>query len=114
MSSSNWIFLCLHFQLTAYGGFISYTVSYKTDQQEQTAIRVTSEPDLIIEVSFINQTQIKTLNTDHVPAQNVQLKKKSATSTWTCKCESDCGRVHIRSVINLFSQSIDYCTSRDR
>ena len=29
-----------------------YTVSYNTDQQEQRAIRVTSEPDLIIEVSF--------------------------------------------------------------
>ncbi|XP_075893685.1 laminin subunit alpha-2 isoform X3 [Nelusetta ayraudi] len=43
-------------KLTAYGGFISYTVSYKTDQQEQTAIRVTSEPDLIIEGGGIKIT----------------------------------------------------------
>lgn len=63
----NWS-VYLHFQLPAYGGLISYTVSYKTDE-EQTAIRVTSEPDLIIEVSFIKQTQI---NTAHVPAQNLQ------------------------------------------
>ncbi|CAJ1078287.1 laminin subunit alpha-2 isoform X2 [Xyrichtys novacula] len=36
-------------KLTAYGGSVIYTVSYRIDQQEQTAIRVTSEPDLIIE-----------------------------------------------------------------
>ncbi|XP_074541079.1 laminin subunit alpha-2 [Halichoeres trimaculatus] len=36
-------------KLTAYGGRVVYTVSYNTDQQEQRAIRVTSEPDLIIE-----------------------------------------------------------------
>ncbi|KAF3703025.1 Laminin subunit alpha-2 [Channa argus] len=36
-------------KLTAYGGSIVYTVSYTTDQQEPMAIRVTSEPDLIIE-----------------------------------------------------------------
>lgn len=29
-----------------------YTVSYTTDQQEQTRIRITSEPDIIIEVSI--------------------------------------------------------------
>lgn len=62
---------CLHFQLPAYGGLISYTVSYKTDQQDPTAIRVTSEPDLIIEVNFINQTQLKMLNTVHVPPQDL-------------------------------------------
>lgn len=39
-------------QLSAYGGSVVYTVSYTTDQQEQRAIRVTSEPDLVIEVSF--------------------------------------------------------------
>lgn len=46
--------LCVVFflQLLAYGGNMVYTVSYNTDQQEQRAIRVTSEPDLIIEVSF--------------------------------------------------------------
>lgn len=38
-------------QLAAYGGNLAYTVSYNTDQQEQSVIRVTSEPDLIIEVS---------------------------------------------------------------
>ncbi|KAM7395151.1 hypothetical protein PAMA_006754 [Pampus argenteus] len=36
-------------KLSAYGGSVVYTVSYTTDQQEQMAIRVTSEPDLIIE-----------------------------------------------------------------
>ncbi|XP_030260302.1 laminin subunit alpha-2 isoform X4 [Sparus aurata] len=36
-------------KLLAYGGNVVYTVSYNTDQQEQRAIRVTSEPDLIIE-----------------------------------------------------------------
>ncbi|XP_072218688.1 laminin subunit alpha-2 [Leuresthes tenuis] len=36
-------------KLTAYGGSVVFTVSYTTDQQEQMAIRVTSEPDLIIE-----------------------------------------------------------------
>ncbi|KAI3364158.1 hypothetical protein L3Q82_010974 [Scortum barcoo] len=36
-------------KLSAYGGSIAYTVSYTTDQQEQMTIRVTSEPDLIIE-----------------------------------------------------------------
>ncbi|XP_017267406.1 laminin subunit alpha-2 isoform X4 [Kryptolebias marmoratus] len=36
-------------QLAAYGGSVVFTVSYTTDQQEQTAIRVTSEPDFIIE-----------------------------------------------------------------
>ncbi|XP_028252901.1 laminin subunit alpha-2 isoform X2 [Parambassis ranga] len=36
-------------KLLAYGGSLVYTVSYSTDQQEQMAIRVTSEPDLIIE-----------------------------------------------------------------
>ncbi|XP_061742141.1 laminin subunit alpha-2 isoform X4 [Nerophis ophidion] len=36
-------------KLSAYGGSVVYTVSYSTDQQEQMAIRVTSEPDLIIE-----------------------------------------------------------------
>ncbi|XP_029705872.1 LOW QUALITY PROTEIN: laminin subunit alpha-2 [Takifugu rubripes] len=36
-------------KLTAYGGNLAYTVSYNTDQQEQSVIRVTSEPDLIIE-----------------------------------------------------------------
>ncbi|XP_055088114.1 laminin subunit alpha-2 isoform X4 [Periophthalmus magnuspinnatus] len=36
-------------KLAAYGGNVVYTVSYTVDQQEQTAIRVTSEPDLIIE-----------------------------------------------------------------
>ncbi|XP_051266055.1 laminin subunit alpha-2 isoform X2 [Dicentrarchus labrax] len=34
-------------KLSAYGGSVVYTVSYTTDQQKQ--IRVTSEPDLIIE-----------------------------------------------------------------
>ncbi|XP_068198951.1 laminin subunit alpha-2 isoform X1 [Antennarius striatus] len=38
-------------KISAYGGTVSYTVSYNTDQLEQTAIRVTSEPDLIIEGS---------------------------------------------------------------
>lgn len=47
-------------QLSAYGGIVLYTVSYNTDQQEQMAIRVTSEPDLIIEVSFQTHTKIKT------------------------------------------------------
>ncbi|KAM4522102.1 laminin subunit alpha-2 isoform 2-T2 [Odontesthes bonariensis] len=36
-------------KLTAYGGSVVFTVSYTTDQQEQMAIRVTSQPDLIIE-----------------------------------------------------------------
>uniref|UniRef100_A0A3Q3VVE3 Basement membrane-specific heparan sulfate proteoglycan core protein n=1 Tax=Mola mola TaxID=94237 RepID=A0A3Q3VVE3_MOLML len=36
-------------KLSAYGGSVVYTVSYNTDQQEQVIIRVTSEPDLIIE-----------------------------------------------------------------
>ncbi|XP_050927753.1 LOW QUALITY PROTEIN: laminin subunit alpha-2 [Lates calcarifer] len=36
-------------KLSAYGGSVVYTVSYTTDQQEQMAIRVTSEHDLIIE-----------------------------------------------------------------
>ncbi|XP_054872129.1 laminin subunit alpha-2 isoform X7 [Amphiprion ocellaris] len=36
-------------KLAAYGGSVVFTVSYTTDQQEQMAIRVTSEPDLIIE-----------------------------------------------------------------
>ncbi|XP_070781481.1 laminin subunit alpha-2 [Enoplosus armatus] len=36
-------------KLSAYGGSVVYTVSYTTDQQEQMAIRVTSQPDLIIE-----------------------------------------------------------------
>ncbi|XP_056150110.1 laminin subunit alpha-2 [Lampris incognitus] len=36
-------------KLLAYGGSLSYTVSYTTDQQQQTAIRVTSQPDLVIE-----------------------------------------------------------------
>lgn len=36
-------------KLTAYGGSVVYTVSYTTDQQEQTRIRITSEPDIIIE-----------------------------------------------------------------
>ncbi|XP_034018533.1 laminin subunit alpha-2 isoform X2 [Thalassophryne amazonica] len=36
-------------KLSAYGGNLVYTVSYTTDQQEPTAVRVTSEPDLIIE-----------------------------------------------------------------
>ncbi|XP_029984754.1 laminin subunit alpha-2 isoform X3 [Sphaeramia orbicularis] len=40
-------------KLSAYGGNVVYTVSYTTDQQEQRAIRVTSEPDLIIEGSGI-------------------------------------------------------------
>ncbi|XP_026175287.1 laminin subunit alpha-2 isoform X3 [Mastacembelus armatus] len=36
-------------KISAYGGSMLYTVSYTIDQQEQRAIRVTSEPDLIIE-----------------------------------------------------------------
>ncbi|XP_062292940.1 laminin subunit alpha-2 [Scomber scombrus] len=36
-------------KLSAYGGGVVYTVSYTIDQREQIAIRVTSEPDLIIE-----------------------------------------------------------------
>ncbi|KAM3603056.1 uncharacterized protein V6R79_015876 [Siganus canaliculatus] len=40
-------------KLSAYGGSVVYTVSYNTDQQEQMVIRVTSEPDLIIEGSGI-------------------------------------------------------------
>ncbi|KAM4601168.1 laminin subunit alpha-2 [Polymixia lowei] len=36
-------------KLSAYGGSLVYTVSYTTDQQQQTAVRVTSQPDLIIE-----------------------------------------------------------------
>ncbi|KAL6095758.1 lama2 [Pungitius sinensis] len=36
-------------KLSAYGGSLVYTVSYATDQQEQMAVRVTSQPDLIIE-----------------------------------------------------------------
>ncbi|XP_041661165.1 laminin subunit alpha-2 isoform X7 [Cheilinus undulatus] len=36
-------------KLTAYGGSVVYTVSYSIDQQQQRAIRVTSEPDVIIE-----------------------------------------------------------------
>ncbi|TDH00593.1 hypothetical protein EPR50_G00190060 [Perca flavescens] len=36
-------------KLSAYGGSVVYTVSYTTDQQEQMAIRVTSQPDIIIE-----------------------------------------------------------------
>ncbi|XP_029318611.1 laminin subunit alpha-2 isoform X2 [Cottoperca gobio] len=36
-------------KISAYGGSVVYTVSYTTDQQEQMAIRVTSQPDLIIE-----------------------------------------------------------------
>uniref|UniRef100_A0A3Q3D5A7 Basement membrane-specific heparan sulfate proteoglycan core protein n=1 Tax=Hippocampus comes TaxID=109280 RepID=A0A3Q3D5A7_HIPCM len=38
-------------KLPAYGGTMVYTVSYTIDQQDQ-IIRVTSEPDLIIEVSL--------------------------------------------------------------
>lgn len=36
-------------KISAYGGSLVYTVSYTTDQQEPMAIRVTSQPDLIIE-----------------------------------------------------------------
>ncbi|CAB1436741.1 unnamed protein product [Pleuronectes platessa] len=36
-------------KLAAYGGSVVYAVSYTTDQREQRAVRVTSEPDLIIE-----------------------------------------------------------------
>ncbi|XP_047184470.1 laminin subunit alpha-2 isoform X2 [Scophthalmus maximus] len=36
-------------KLKAYGGSVVYTVSYTTDRQGQVAIRVTSEPDLVIE-----------------------------------------------------------------
>ncbi|KAM4529659.1 laminin subunit alpha-2 isoform 2-T2 [Fundulus diaphanus] len=36
-------------KISAYGGDVVFTVSYTTHQQEQVAIRVTSEPDLIIE-----------------------------------------------------------------
>ncbi|KAF7660100.1 hypothetical protein LDENG_00288180 [Lucifuga dentata] len=36
-------------KLSAYGGNLVYTVSYTTDQDQQNAIRVTSQPDLIIE-----------------------------------------------------------------
>ncbi|XP_028295898.1 laminin subunit alpha-2 isoform X3 [Gouania willdenowi] len=36
-------------KLTAYGGSVVFTVSYTMDQQEQVAVRVTSEPDLVIE-----------------------------------------------------------------
>ncbi|XP_056283363.1 laminin subunit alpha-2 isoform X4 [Pseudoliparis swirei] len=36
-------------KLTAYGGSLVSSVSYTTDQQEQMAIRVTSQPDLVIE-----------------------------------------------------------------
>lgn len=54
------ISITVFLQLSAYGGSVVYTVSYTTDQREQMAIRVTSEPDLIIEVSF--QTHIKTQN----------------------------------------------------
>ncbi|XP_029351939.1 laminin subunit alpha-2 isoform X3 [Echeneis naucrates] len=36
-------------KVSAYGGSVVYSVSYTTDQQEQRPIRVTSEPDLIIE-----------------------------------------------------------------
>ncbi|KAF6732239.1 Laminin subunit alpha-2, partial [Oryzias melastigma] len=36
-------------KLTAYGGIVTFTISYTTDQQVQSAIRVTSEPDLIIQ-----------------------------------------------------------------
>ncbi|TNN34084.1 Laminin subunit alpha-1 [Liparis tanakae] len=36
-------------RLTAYGGSLVSSVSYTTDQQEQAAIRVTSQPDLVIE-----------------------------------------------------------------
>ncbi|XP_008282816.1 laminin subunit alpha-2 isoform X3 [Stegastes partitus] len=36
-------------KLAAYGGSVVFIVSYSTDQQEQMAIRVTSEPDIIIE-----------------------------------------------------------------
>ncbi|XP_047244516.1 laminin subunit alpha-2 isoform X8 [Girardinichthys multiradiatus] len=36
-------------KILAYGGDVVFTVSYTTHQQEQVAIRVTSEPDLIIE-----------------------------------------------------------------
>nr|XP_004550571.2 laminin subunit alpha-2 isoform X4 [Maylandia zebra] len=36
-------------KLSAYGGNVIFTVSYTVEQQEQVSIRVTSEPDLIIE-----------------------------------------------------------------
>uniref|UniRef100_A0A3P8V0J9 Laminin subunit alpha 2 n=1 Tax=Cynoglossus semilaevis TaxID=244447 RepID=A0A3P8V0J9_CYNSE len=36
-------------KITAYGGSVVYTVSYTTEQREQTGVRVTSEADLIIE-----------------------------------------------------------------
>ncbi|XP_071058103.1 laminin subunit alpha-2 isoform X1 [Pseudochaenichthys georgianus] len=36
-------------KISAYGGSLVYTVSYTTDQPEPMAIRVTSQPDLIIE-----------------------------------------------------------------
>nr|XP_057947713.1 laminin subunit alpha-2 isoform X3 [Doryrhamphus excisus] len=36
-------------KLSAYGGGVVYTVSYITEQQEEMPIRVTSEPDLIVE-----------------------------------------------------------------
>uniref|UniRef100_UPI003AAF5012 laminin subunit alpha-2 n=1 Tax=Centroberyx gerrardi TaxID=166262 RepID=UPI003AAF5012 len=36
-------------KLSAYGGSVVYTVSYTTDQQQQAPIRVTSQPDLVIE-----------------------------------------------------------------
>ncbi|XP_055362120.1 laminin subunit alpha-2 isoform X6 [Betta splendens] len=36
-------------KLSAYGGSVVFTVSYSTDQPDEMAIRVSSEPDLIIE-----------------------------------------------------------------
>lgn len=56
----NWLVLFVFAQLSAYGGSVVYTVSYNTDQQEQVIIRVTSEPDLIIEVSFQSHAEIET------------------------------------------------------
>ncbi|KAK7907204.1 hypothetical protein WMY93_015816 [Mugilogobius chulae] len=44
-SASAWVY----HNLSAYGGNVVYTVSYTVDQQVQISIRVTSEPDLIIE-----------------------------------------------------------------
>lgn len=59
-NNRHWQVLYVFPQLSAYGGNIVYTVSYNTDQQEQVIIRVTSEPDLIIEVSFQSHTEIET------------------------------------------------------
>ncbi|KAF3850087.1 hypothetical protein F7725_019806 [Dissostichus mawsoni] len=57
-------------KISAYGGSLVYTVSYTTDQHEPMAIRVTSQPDLIIEIidrRFGQPVYPSSQSTNHIP-----------------------------------------------